>query len=223
MARRSRETDRDMQEFTDALREAVDQLRDFSTATERGTQGTARRSAAGRAASTVAGAGANALGFAANATMRAGRNFAMRTAMGAAAQQIEVGGSFSGSVTSAALEAGSRIPIIGSIFGDITQPLKAAQGRVTSITGMVARAGGQVSDEFRRDLAIKFTKEEKRARDEAKKVSALFKDDPTLKGIAMQDTTLGAGLDALASALSSIESMMKTVMAGGAVKIKAAR
>lgn len=144
--------------------------------------------------------------FLANAAFSTGRKFSRETVLRAATEQFRLGGatSFSDSVTNAALSAGSQIPVIGSLFGDVSNTLDSAGKRTLGITGLIARAGGKIDPKFREQIFQRFLGEENRARAEAKEVDKL-KSSSKARGQALQDTKLGELIDTLIDLKTAIQ------------------
>ncbi len=145
--------------------------------------------------------------FVQNAAFNTARKFGRETVLRAATDQFRLGGdvSFSDSVTNAALSAGSQIPVIGSLFGDVSNTLDKAGQRTLGITGLIARAGGKVDPRFREQLFNRFLGEENRAREESKEIDKLKSSNKAL-GQALTDTKLGELIDALAELVGAIKS-----------------
>lgn len=157
-------------------------------------------------------------GFAENAAIKAGREFAADTVAGVAGDFAKFGFgakgvSFSDSVTASALRAGGSIPIVGDLFEQVTQPLDAAAGRTAGITSAIARAGGKVDPEMRQALFRRFNEEEIRARDENNEVEKLKKSDDVARGAAMEGTRLEGAMQGLVDNLGSIAVSLAAILA----------
>jgi hypothetical protein len=94
----------------------------------------------------------------------------------------------------------SNAPVVGGLFGDISQPMQNTQDRVAAITGRIAAAGGTVDPALRRRLANVFGEQEIRERDERKQVRGLFESDQQFERFR-QGTTVGNAQDALGEVL----------------------
>lgn len=166
-----------------ALKEVTDALGDMESAVEFGA----------RAARDF---GNQTVGFAANAAFKSAQRFGRDTAVQALSESVRIGGSAGERVTSSALSAAGSLPILGSVFGDVTQPLNAAAGRTLGITAMIAKAGGEVTPELRSSLFALNLQQEARAHAEAKAVDVLASSREVV-GEALKGTDLGRMIDAM--------------------------
>lgn len=150
-----------------------------------GVAGSAAFNAAGGGLlGTVAGSAAGGIvGGVAKAAGKGLKDFGL----GVAQDAINFGTDFAGKgVAGQAVRAGSRLPLIGDVFDQAQAPLEAAAGRVLGITGAIARAGGQVTQELRQQLAGQFLPQELRAKKEELAVARFFKSPGTVAFAAQQ-------------------------------------
>lgn len=154
--------------FVAAAGEAADRLKGFTRQVDESTRASAnaareeREQAESRMGRVAAGLGAAGLG----ALGAGGAALAGRTA-----GQLQAGGDF-GDALNASLAGGimalGNVPLIGNLTG-ATQAgavLGRAGGRVSDVTGDLARYGIEVSDEFRRGLIDTAVQQERRVEDE---------------------------------------------------------
>jgi len=115
------------------------------------------------------------------------------------------------------MSALAEVPVIGSVFADITEPLEAAAGRTAGITTAIARAGGTVTPELRKTLYDKFTDQEKRVRAEKKEVGKMSQSTEAV-GEAMVDSKLGEVVEHLGNAVDIVKEWHPTMIALGALQ-----
>ena len=145
------------------------------------------------------------VGFAANATLKAGRRAAREFAIRGATRSAEFGSSVSGRglFASSFSDAVSTLPILGGLAGQAGDARRSAEGRVIGFFANSVRYGGQVSDkqinsmfdifQGQEQRAIEFQRRVKgisiqRAGDQGEDAKVLVK---LTKGVSNLDTTLG--------------------------------
>jgi len=101
-------------------------------------------------------------------------------------------------------QAKSNIPIIGQGVSRVTDPLKRAAARTNAITSLIARGGGQITDEGRRETFERFVREEKRAQKETIAVQKMLtKELGSEETTSAVDQELSAQIGRLADAITA--------------------
>lgn len=148
-----------VEEFGKALRDTLDDIRMLGLGAGR----------AGRGLLELTGTS-----FALNTAMLAGQRFARDVAFGTGEDVLRFGpGQFQNALTSNALRAAAAIPMDPLQAGSLQRPIEASGNRLSGITGPIARAGGEVSDETRRELLAFLGRQEFAAERDARRNAEL--------------------------------------------------
>lgn len=148
-----------VEEFGKALKDVVDDLRALALGAGRAGKGLAEFTGAS---------------FAANTAMLAIQKMGRDIAFGTGEDVLRHGaGQFNNALNSNTLRALSGLPMDPFQAGELQRPIEASFNRLSGITGPIARAGGNVDDATRSQLADLLYDQERRAELDKKRNDAL--------------------------------------------------